>query len=110
MTPPPTGTLEVATLGPFGTCAIDADGLAEVDSAAGDEEAGSDVAGSAGVVDGAPLVDSAAQPASATTPAPAKAATPAVRSTVRLVVPDASSTGSIVASRCLRECTCSFAR
>src|SRR6476660_7969977 len=110
MTPPPTGTLEVATLGPFGACAFDADGLAEVASAAGDEEAGSDVAGSAGVVDGAPLVDSAAHPARAVTPAPAKATTPAARSTVRRVVPEASSTGSIVDISCLRECRCSFDR
>jgi len=42
MTPPPTGTLEVATLGPLGALACEADGLGEVASAVGDGEAGGD--------------------------------------------------------------------
>src|SRR6185312_12678391 len=110
MTPPPTGTFDVATPGPFGACAFDADGLAEVASAVGDGEAGSDVAGSDGVVDGAPLVDSAAQPTRGATPAPAKATTPAARSTDRRVLPDASRTGSNAVISCLRECRWSFDR
>jgi len=64
--------LKVATLGPLGAFAFDADGLGEVASAAGDGEAGADVldgvAGAVGVAE--PLSASAEQPASAAAPAP----------------------------------------
>ncbi|HJY45978.1 MAG TPA: hypothetical protein VJ301_15260, partial [Propionibacteriaceae bacterium] len=54
MTPPPTGTLEVATLGPFGASAVDADGVGEVVSAVGDGVVGADVSDAAGAAEGEP--------------------------------------------------------
>jgi hypothetical protein len=47
--------LDVATLGPLGALACDADGLGEVASAVGDGEAGGEVVSAAGVADGGPL-------------------------------------------------------
>src|SRR3954453_7420421 len=85
MTPPPTGTSEVATLGPSGASAFEADGLGEVASAIGDGDAGGDVA-AAGGAGGEPVSASAEQLASAAVLALARASNPAVRSTVRRVV------------------------
>ncbi len=53
MTPPPTGTFEVATLGPLGAFAVfDADGFGEVAWAVGDGDVGAGVSWAAGVVAG----------------------------------------------------------
>src|SRR4029450_5443620 len=93
MTPPPTGTLEVATLGPLGALPCEADGLGEVASAVGDGEAGGDVVAAAGEAEGEPLSASAEQLVSAAAPVPARASSPAARSTVRRSVTDASSAG-----------------
>ena len=92
MTPPPTGTVEVATLGPLGALPCEADGLGEVASAVGYGEAGGDVVASAGEAEGEPLSASAEQLVSAA-PVPARASSPAARSTVRRSVTDASSAG-----------------
>jgi len=83
MTPPPTGTLDVATLGPLGALACEADGLGEVASAVGDGEAGGGVVAAAGVADGGPLWASAEQLASPAAPVPVRASSPAARSKVR---------------------------
>jgi hypothetical protein len=88
MTPPPTGTFEVDTLGPLGAFAVfDADGFGEVAWAVGDGDVGAGVSWAAGVVagvaEGVPRSPSAEQPASAAAPALARASSPAVRSTVR---------------------------
>src|SRR6478672_13676045 len=88
MTPPPTRTFEVATLGPLGALAVfDADGFGDVAWAVGDGDAGAGVCWAAGVVagvaEGDPLSASAEQPASAAAPALARASSPAVRSAVR---------------------------
>src|SRR4029450_13177257 len=76
MTPPPTGTWDVATLGPLGTFAFDADGLGEVASAAGGGGVVAGVCGAAGVMEGEPL-DSSAQAPSAAAPAPVRPRSPA---------------------------------
>jgi hypothetical protein len=55
ITPPPTGTFEVATLGPSGAFAFEADGLVEVESTVGDGDAGGEVVSAAGAVEGEPL-------------------------------------------------------
>ena len=53
MTPPPTGTFEVATLGPLGALAVfDADGFGDMAWAVGDGDAGAGVSWAAGVVAG----------------------------------------------------------
>ena len=69
MTPPPTGTLEVATLGPVGASAVDADGSREVVSAVGDGVVAADVSDAAGAAEGEPP-DSSAQALSAAAPPP----------------------------------------
>jgi hypothetical protein len=47
--------LEVATLGPSGAFAFEADGLVEVESTVGDGDAGGEVVSAAGAVEGEPL-------------------------------------------------------
>ena len=89
MTPPPTGTCDVATLGPLGAFVFDADGFGEVASVAGDGVAGADVSCAAGVGEGEPL-DASAQALSAAAPAPVRPRSPAARRTVRRATADAS--------------------
>jgi pyruvate/2-oxoglutarate dehydrogenase complex dihydrolipoamide acyltransferase (E2) component len=84
MTPPPTGTADVATLGPSGASAGDTDDVGEVASVVGDGEAGADVS-AAGVGAGEPL-DASAQAPSAAALAPARLRSPAARKMVRRVV------------------------
>ena len=89
MTPPPTGTLEVATLGPVGASAVDADGSREVVSAVGDGVVAADVSDAAGAAEGEPP-DSSAQALSAAAPAPVRPRSPAARRTVRRATADVS--------------------
>jgi hypothetical protein len=96
MTPPPTGTLDAATLGPSGAFAVDADGLEEVAAAVGDGDAGAEVSAAVGVAGGEPL-DASAQAPSAAAPAPVRPRSPAARKMVRRVVADISGRGVLVA-------------
>jgi hypothetical protein len=82
MTPPPSGTLEVATLGPLGASAVDADGMGEDVSAVGDGVVGADVSVAAGAAEGEPP-DASAQALSAAAPAPVRPRSPAARRMVR---------------------------
>src|SRR5918998_3897807 len=97
MTPPRTGTSEVATLGPSGTGALLGVGFAvegEGDSAGAELLAGAedgDVAGAE--LAGVPVSPSAVQAPSTATPPPVRAARPAARRTVRRVVGVDSVTG-----------------
>ena len=93
MTPPPTGTSAVATLGPDGAAGADdeadADGDAGADAdgeAAAEEEAGAEGAALVGA-DGAATSASAEQAPSTPMPPPTRAVRPAARRTVRRVVP-----------------------
>jgi len=99
MTPPPTGTSAVATLGPDGAAGADdeadgdGDGDADADGEAGAEEE-AEAEGAALLAAGGAATWASAEQAASTPPPPTRAVRPAARRTVRRVVPCSKGFGS----------------